>query len=224
MLQTLRSPQTSLSDDEDARRQHHHRRRSKVLSGGNRKHAHHEGSRRRWRDEITARERKRYEAVWASNRGLFLRPGWAAQYQNNTTTAATGGASPAPGREARTEEAQNQTRDQVEASRAGHGAEADLVVNVVARDIWSRSRLPADELAEVWDLVDRGGRGALGRDEFVVGLWLIDQRLRGRKIPARVSQSVWDSAAGGHHGVVVPLPAGGGGGGDKGGGKGRRGR
>ncbi|EAQ91148.1 hypothetical protein CHGG_03083 [Chaetomium globosum CBS 148.51] len=221
MLQTLRSPHASLSDDEDARRQHHHRRRSKVLSGGNRKHAHHEGSRRRWRDEITARERKRYEAVWASNRGLFLRPGWAAQYQN-TTTATTGGASPTqqghgPGTG---EETQHQTRDQaVEASRASHGAEAELVVNVVARDIWSRSRLPADELAEVWDLVDRGARGALGRDEFVVGLWLIDQRLRGRKIPARVSQSVWDSAAGGYQGVVVPLPGGGAGGGGR---KGRR--
>ncbi|KAH6849884.1 hypothetical protein B0I37DRAFT_99589 [Chaetomium sp. MPI-CAGE-AT-0009] len=223
MLQTLRSPHTSLSDDEDARRQHHHRRRSKVLSGGNRKHAHHEGSRRRWRDEITPRERRRYEAVWASNRGLFLRPGWAVQYQNNTTTS-SGGTSPGPGpRKAGTEEAQDQNRDdQIEASRAGHGAEADLVVNVVARDIWSRSRLPADELAEVWDLVDRGARGALGRDEFVVGLWLIDQRLRGRKIPARVSQSVWDSAAAGHHGVVVPLPAGAGGVGG-GGKKGRRG-
>ncbi|KAH6636379.1 increased rDNA silencing protein 4 [Chaetomium tenue] len=221
MLQTLRSPHASLSDDEDARRQDHHRRRSKVLGGGNRKHAHHEGSRRRWRDEITARERKRYEAVWASNRGLFLRPGWAAQYQNPTTTTTptpTGGASPAhrngPGT---SEETQHQTRDQaVEASRASHGAEAELVVNVVARDIWSRSRLPADELAEVWDLVDRGARGALARDEFVVGLWLIDQRLRGRKIPARVSQSVWDSAAGGYQGVVVPLPGGGGAGGRRG--------
>jgi len=95
----------------------------------------------------------------------------------------------------------------LEQSRAPAGQpEADLVVNVVVRDIWSRSRLPADELAEVWDLVDRSRRGALGRDEFVVGMWLIDQRLRGRKIPARVGRSVWDSVAGGGHGVVVPLP------------------
>jgi len=34
-------------------------------------HKHHEGDRKRWRDEITARERKRYEAVWASNKGSF---------------------------------------------------------------------------------------------------------------------------------------------------------
>lgn len=90
-------------------------------------------------------------------------------------------------------------------------ARADLVVNVVVRDIWTRSRLPRDELSEVWDLVaGRGGGGpnaasarmderrtALAKDEFVVGMWLIDQRLRGRKIPARVSESVWESARGG---------------------------
>ncbi|KAG7290726.1 hypothetical protein NEMBOFW57_000729 [Staphylotrichum longicolle] len=192
MLHTLRSPQPSKSDDEDARRRHalhdHHRRRRKVLGGGSsRKHAHHEGARRRWRDEITARERRRYEAVWASNRGLFLRPGWGLQYQD---------------REGLTRE------EAVERSRAFDGPEAELVVNVVVRDIWSRSRLPADELAEVWDLVDREGKGALGREEFVVGLWLIDQRLRGRKIPARVGRSVWESVAGGGHGVVVPLPGG----------------
>jgi hypothetical protein len=70
------------------------------------------------------------------------------------------------------------------------------VVNVVVREIWSRSRLPADELAEVWDAVDRGSKGMLAKQEFVVGMWLIDQRLRGRKIPAKVGQSVWDSAKG----------------------------
>lgn len=66
----------------------------------------------------------------------------------------------------------------------------------MVRDLWSRSRLPVDELAEVWDLVDRTGRGALDKTEFVVGLWLIDQRLRGRKIPQKVMDSVWASARG----------------------------
>lgn len=72
----------------------------------------------------------------------------------------------------------------------------EFVVNIAVREIWKRSRLPVDELAEVWDLVDRLGRGMLGRQEFVVGMWLIDQRLRGRKIPAKVSDSVWGSANG----------------------------
>jgi hypothetical protein len=197
LLQTLRTAQPALSDDDDARRRvsqhHHHRRRRKVKAslGGGRKHAHHEGARRRWRDEVTPRERRRYEAVWASNKGLFLKPGWG--YTSDHTGEDDG--------------------------RAWDGPEAELVVNIIVRDIWRRSRLPADELAEVWDLVychhqrrrhagSGGGGGgggdllagrererkALTRDEFVVGMWLIDQRLRGRKIPARVGQSVWDSA------------------------------
>ncbi len=139
MLTTLRPPQPRSDDDEQSRRP----ARKSLVSG---KHKHHEGSRRRWREEMTARERKRYEAVWASNRGLFVEPG------------------------------------------------EDCVSAVVVRDLWSRSRLPFDDLAEVWDLVDHSRRGTLIRAEFVVGMWLIDQRLRGRKIPPRVSDSVWNSA------------------------------
>ncbi|KAK5629578.1 hypothetical protein RRF57_005293 [Xylaria bambusicola] len=122
------------------------------------KHAHQEGARKRWREEITARERQRYEGVWASNRGLLL--------------------------------------DGPNAIVNGLGDASQLVANVVVRDIWARSRLPFDELAEVWDLVDTEGRGALDRAQFVVGMWLIDQRLRGRKIPRKVSDSVWGSAKG----------------------------
>lgn len=180
MKHTLRQP-PSLSDDEEARRPHNrHHHRGKPGGGGlhSKKHAHHEGSRRRWREEITEREKKRYEAVWASNRGLFLvGPGPTA-------------AAPV-------------VRDE------GYEARSELVASVVVRDLWARSRLPAAELAEVWDLVygqgqrRRGlapgpppgyGHGALDKQEFVVGMWLIDQRLRGRKIPPRVGESVWDSA------------------------------
>ncbi|AEO69114.1 uncharacterized protein THITE_2119142 [Thermothielavioides terrestris NRRL 8126] len=201
MLHTLRSPHAALSDDEGSRRHshhhghhHHRRRRSKalLLGSSNRMHAHHEGSRSRWRDAITPRERRRYEAVWASNRGLFLRPGWGRTLSDDEP-----------------EEEEEQLSRIAELGRAVDGPEAELVVNVVVRDIWTRSRLPADELAEVWDLVDRGARGTLAKEEFVVGMWLIDQRLKGRKIPARVSQSVWESAGAGVAGVVVPLPRGG---------------
>ncbi|KAJ9134410.1 hypothetical protein NKR23_g10115 [Pleurostoma richardsiae] len=159
MPQTLRQP-PSLSDEEAAARHHHHHHHHphpKALIIGGKKHAHHEGARHRWRESVTERERRRYEAVWASNRGLFL-----------------------------------------------PDADADYVANVVVRDIWSRSRLPADELAEVWDLVDREGRGVLSKQEFVVGTWLIDQRLRGRKIPTRVTDSVWESV----RGVRVRAPVG----------------
>ena len=160
MLQTLRQP-TSHSDDEEARRRMQRHRK------GGKKHRHHEGARKRWRDEVLVRERRRYEAVWASNKGAFLEP----------VAPTEGGGSGGSG-------------------GSGRESEPDVVVNVVVRDIWSRSRLPRDELAEVWDLVDRSGIGALSKQEFVVGMWLIDQRLRGGKIPTRVTDSVWDSARG----------------------------
>lgn len=122
------------------------RRKKKAHLMKKHPHKHHEGDRKRWRDEITERERKRYEAVWASNKGLYTAPG-----------------------------------------------SEDCVCNLVVRDIFSRSRLHPDVLEEVYALVDRKQNGALERDEFVVGLWLIDQRLKGRKLPIRVSDSVWKS-------------------------------
>jgi len=160
LRRTLRQPPSKSDEETNDQKHKKHRIRS------NKKHSHHEGSRKRWRDEITPRERKRYEGVWASNRGHLV-----PQSGSTGSTA----------------------------------QDEDSIVNVVARDIWSRSRLPFDELAEVWDLVDREGRGVLGKNEFVVGMWLIDQRLRGRKIPQKVSDSVWGSAKGFE--VVVGQPS-----------------
>ncbi|KAI0526459.1 hypothetical protein F5B22DRAFT_585841 [Xylaria bambusicola] len=154
--QTLRAPRTKSEEELTGVGSQHRKPLGKLSS--RKKHAHREGARKRWREEITARERQRYEGVWASNRGLLL--------------------------------------DGPNAILNGLGDASQLVANVVARDIWTRSRLPFDELAEVWDLVDTEGRGALDRAQFVVGMWLIDQRLRGRKIPRKVSDSVWGSAKG----------------------------
>ncbi|GAB0136011.1 hypothetical protein EsDP_00004329 [Epichloe bromicola] len=158
LLQTLRQPQSHEDEDPERLKIAH---RHKLFSN---KHAHHEGARKRWRDQLTQRERKRYEAVWASNRGHLL---------DGDDSPATD--NPASG-----------------VSRIN----SECVANVVVREIWKRSRLPQDELMEVWELVDRGHVGKLTRQEFIVGLWLIDQRLRGRKLPARVSDSVWVSANG----------------------------
>jgi hypothetical protein len=68
-----------------------------------------------------------------------------------------------------------------------------MVVNIVVQDIWSRSRLPNHVLEQIWNLVDRQKIGLLTRAEFIVGLWLIDQQLRGHKLPAVVPDSVWAS-------------------------------
>lgn len=171
---TLRKPEHE-SDDEYERhmRKHHHSHyRQKLRSG---KHAHHEGSRKRWRESMTEAERKRYESLWASNRGLHVDP-------QNGGRIAGGGA--------------NNSGSGSSRSRSPHRDGSEYVSNLVVREIWRRSRLPNDELAEVWNLVDRGGRGVLTREEFVVGMWLLDQRLRGRKVPTKVSDSVWASASG----------------------------
>ncbi|KAI1751447.1 hypothetical protein F4782DRAFT_504980 [Xylaria castorea] len=167
MRQTLRAPRTK-SDEEVNGIASQHKKKPLGKLSSRKKHAHHEGARRRWREVITARERQRYEGLWASNRGLLLNnPGASANSLQNTHTS-------------------------------------QLVANVVVRDIWARSRLPFDELAEVWDLVDTQGRGALDKAQFVVGMWIIDQRLRGRKIPRKVSDSVWGSVKG----VRVLVPKG----------------
>ncbi|KAL8969580.1 MAG: hypothetical protein Q9183_001938 [Haloplaca sp. 2 TL-2023] len=130
-------------------------------------HKHHEGDRKRWRDEITEAERKRYEGVWAANRGLLV------PYLHSQPSLSV-----------------SNTSDQT-AEVAKNG-----VLNIIVRDIWLRSHLSPDVLAEVWDLVNLTGGPSLGKEEFVVGMWLVDQRLKGRKLPGRVSDSVWWSARG----------------------------
>lgn len=159
----MRKDPSSSEDEEESEK---YKRKGTRIMGLGRKHPnkHHEGTRKRWRDQITERERKRYEGVWAANKGLFI------------------AASPS------------------ESSRSTQPASVEDssqdVLNIVAKDIWSRSRLPEHVLEEVWDLVDSRGAGRLKRDEFVVGMWLIDQRLKGRKLPVKVSDSVWDSVRG----------------------------
>ncbi|KAF2748705.1 hypothetical protein M011DRAFT_476097 [Sporormia fimetaria CBS 119925] len=156
---TLRKESTSSSEDESEK----YKKKGTRIMGMRKKHPnkHQEGTRKRWRDTITERERKRYEGVWAANRGLYI---------------------------------------QAPARSPSHGSQMDDptadVLNIVVKELWMRSRLPELVLEEVWDLVDGRGVGRLRREEFVVGMWLIDQRLKGRKLPLKVSDSVWASVRG----------------------------
>ncbi|PSN66233.1 hypothetical protein BS50DRAFT_410396 [Corynespora cassiicola Philippines] len=162
LLTTLRKEPSSSSDEDENEK---YKRKGTRIMGMGRKHPnkHHEGTRKRWRDQITERERKRYEGVWAANKGLYILPSQASK-------------SP---------------------SQSPPDDESSLdVCNLVTREIWLRSRLSEDVLEEVWDLVDSRGIGRLKREEFVVGLWLIDQRLKGRKLPVKVSEHVWGSVRG----------------------------
>ncbi|KAH9867033.1 hypothetical protein IAQ61_007624 [Plenodomus lingam] len=155
---TMRKEPSSSEDTDEAEK--YKKKGTRIMGIKARKHPnkHHEATRKRWRDQITERERKRYEGVWAANKGLYLP---AAQEH------------PPP--------EDDPSLD---------------VLNLIVREIWARSRLPTDVLEEVWNLVDGRGIGRLTRLEFVVGLWLIDQRLKGRKLPVKISDSVWQSARG----------------------------
>ncbi|EEY20815.1 predicted protein [Verticillium alfalfae VaMs.102] len=82
LRQTLRQPPAQSDDEETRRKKKHHG------SHSNKKHFHHEGARRRWREEITPRERKRYEAFWAINRALLhdkMPPGPRARRRRPTS-------------------------------------------------------------------------------------------------------------------------------------------
>jgi hypothetical protein len=153
MKQTLRKHSPEPEEEDETKRGRRH-----II----RKHPnkHHEGDRKRWRDKVTERERKRYEGVWAANRG-FLH-----EYESDTVR-------------------RKWPRDT---------KPDDMVLNVVVQEVWNRSRLPYYALEEIWALVAGNANDmALTREQFVVGLWLVDQRLKGRKMPVKVSPSVWAS-------------------------------
>lgn len=270
MKTTLRKQKTGSDEEEDGRHVRH-KKRNLVKKHPNK---HHEGDRKRWRDVVTDRERKRYEGLWASNKGICIgepvrnaarvidpnesvvslagsyATNLSGTYQGGTQGAIPGstvslmGGVQAPvlqrvssyqnpafsrsqhqnlgmvqGQGPYASSAQNfSTYSLATTSGSNSGGNSspqppsrfilpparailppeplDCVSSLVVRDIWSRSRLPPDVLHEVWDLVDRTGQGMLCKDEFCAGLWLIDQRLKGRKLPQRVSDSVWRSLTG----------------------------
>ncbi|CZT19781.1 uncharacterized protein RCC_05636 [Ramularia collo-cygni] len=167
MLHTLRHQEATSESESDAGLHPYGKHKKKRLV---RKHPnkHHEGDRKRWRDAVTERERKRYEGVWAANKGIHC--------------------SFTEGEEQLIR--QFPTSERVLEMKS---ATSDQVSNVVAREVWSRSRLPEATLETVWDLVDHDAVGRLSREEFVVGMWLIDQRLKGRKLPVKVTESIWAS-------------------------------
>lgn len=175
MRTTMRKTPRS-SDDEDTSMAK--RGRKNLMKKHPNKH--HEGDRKRWRDAVSDRERKRYEGLWASNKGLFTSPSTITKSVPEIT-------SPPPRRNS------SIVGTKPGASDSLRSPPEDCVSSLVVRDIWSRSRLPDDVLSDIWELVDRSGTGMLSRDEFVAGVWLVDQRLKGRKLPQRVGDSVWVS-------------------------------
>ncbi|ABN64577.2 Increased rDNA silencing protein [Scheffersomyces stipitis CBS 6054] len=150
---------------------------------------------------ISEQERKRYEGLWASNKG---------NYMNSVVTRLVGVDYDSGKSEPEVEEEEDSRKAARLSSKAGtfdsgkmsdqenfHGllsVEVDqLIHGVVVRRIWKRSRLPRETLEAIWNLVDFRKDGTLNKPEFVVGMWLVDQCLYGRKLPKKVENEVWDS-------------------------------
>lgn len=54
------------------------------------------------------------------------------------------------------------------------------------RTIWMRSGLDPPTLGEIWSLADVDEDGALTMEEFCIGMFLIDDRLRGVPVPKQL--------------------------------------
>ncbi|TPX37434.1 hypothetical protein SmJEL517_g00684 [Synchytrium microbalum] len=58
------------------------------------------------------------------------------------------------------------------------------------RTIWMRSGLDPPTLGQIWVLADVDEDGALTKEEFCIGMFLIDERLRGVEIPDRLPENL----------------------------------
>ncbi|KAG0669378.1 Increased rDNA silencing protein [Maudiozyma exigua] len=113
---------------------------------------------------INIDERRRYEAMWMSNRFRYL----TTLYWWPPTSETI--------------------------NNMPHLLPQDgLILAAVVYNIWKRSNLSDNLLANIFDLVDSRMDGTLDRKSFIVGMWLVDQCLYGRKLPQVVSQEIWES-------------------------------
>lgn len=159
-------------------------------------------------DLISDQQRKRYEGLWVSNKGLYV----------NRTVARLVGVNYAKEERKSSENTDKRELSEKEISEWAaklslkvkynvdtdesdigelHGLESasmeDLMHGIVVKRIWKRSKLLDEVLGAVWDLVDFRKDGTLNKAEFLVGMWLVDQCLYGRKLPKTVPKSVWNS-------------------------------
>lgn len=74
--------------------------------------------------------------------------------------------------------------------------EEGLILNLVVFEIWKRSYLNNELLCQIYNMVDTRKDGTLTRQSFLVGMWLVDQCLYGRKLPKELNKNVWLSALG----------------------------
>ncbi|CAK7898876.1 increased rDNA silencing protein 4 [[Candida] anglica] len=153
---------------------------------------------------VSESERKRYEGLWVSNKGLYM---------SSVVTRLTGVDYSKKEEEIAQDRVLTEEETSLQAARLSTKVTKDinsqvdpqnfhnllsveigqLMHGVVVKRIWKRSKLPNETLEAIWNLVDFRHDGSLNKPEFLVGMWLVDQCLYGRKLPKKVDAVVWDN-------------------------------
>jgi epidermal growth factor receptor substrate 15 len=56
--------------------------------------------------------------------------------------------------------------------------QSGFITGQQALTLFTRSKLPSTELAQIWELSDQDKDGRLTKDEFVIAMWYINSRLK----------------------------------------------
>lgn len=59
---------------------------------------------------------------------------------------------------------------------------------LAVREVMMKSKLPNSVLGKIWRLADVDSDGLLDKDEFALGMYLIDLRLEGHELPTHLPQ------------------------------------
>ena len=157
-------------------------------------------------DYVSETQRKRYEGLWVSNRGLYMNkvvtPLVGVKYEKDEALQeeepkdkklSEKEISQKAAKLSSTANTEFQEHDIQQLHGLCEAEPLELMHGVVVKRLWSRSKLSSEELASIWDLVDFRKDGTLNKAEFIVGMWLVDQCLYGRKLPKEIPELVWTS-------------------------------
>lgn len=147
---------------------------------------------------IEENDRKRYEGVWVRNRFAYLNllPWWPQDTSDrNDSNLNDSNKIVGDDKEASEDSTlhKSTSSDSEDIAPFVDLPEDGLILNLVVKAIWQRSNLPNETLFQIYNLVDTRQDGTLDRRSFIVGMWLVDQCLYGRKLPEEVPPIVWNS-------------------------------
>lgn len=150
----------------------------------------------------TENEKKRYEGLWATNRGIHIPYMYMEEDEEEDELSDTESSDSDEDDDPEDEDSpldlepekeQRNSTDLVDLKLVSDDDPTQLIHGYVVRALWQRSRLSNHVLETIWNLVDRRFDGCLDREGFVVGTWLVDQCLYGRKLPLKIDDRIWKS-------------------------------